>query len=99
MKLKEMKITELSESQTFAKETNKSDSSNEELITFQEVENTPFTVITHKDQGSAVFLGKFRLSHYFSEEKEAFEDAKRMDWERLIQVMGVVAEFTKTNNL
>lgn len=58
------------------------------------VTGTPFTII--KGQlGHFVAIGKYRLSEEM-EEEDAKEDAKRVDWDRMMQVMGVmIKEFKK----
>lgn len=75
------------------KETNNNDYSikNEELVERIEVENTPFTVAGVK-QGWFVLIGNTRLTDGLESKEEALEDAKRVDWERMMQVMSVMIE-------
>lgn len=65
----------------------------EELIKFREVEGTPFTII-HETEPNVwwVAMGKHRLTEKFHTLEEAEEDAKRVDWNRNMQVMGVMIE-------
>ena len=37
-------------------------------------------------------MGKYRLSEKFESYEEANEDAHRVDWERNMQVMGIMIE-------
>lgn len=90
MKSTDNKTTDLGNSQTNVNEQDKQDSS-EQIMKYEHVEGTPFTVISH-EKGHTVMIGKYRLSDDYHFEDEALEDAKRMDWDRIMQVMGVMIE-------
>lgn len=74
--------------QIIAENTNntKLNSREDQYTIIHDVENTPFKVI-ETERGSIVVLGKDRLTEPFEKVEEAIEDAKRMDWERITQVM------------
>lgn len=61
------------------------------LVEHVQIENTPFTVVRHEDK-SYVMLGNYRLTEGMKTIVEAEEDAKRFDWERIMQVIGVMIE-------
>lgn len=86
-------VKTLEKSQNVMEQTNNNDSnSNNELIKMHEVENTPFTLI-ETEEGIHVMLGKYRLTaEPFTDANSAYQDAKRTDWERMMQVMGVMIE-------
>lgn len=63
----------------------------EQLMQYHQVKDTPFTIIKH-EKGYTVMLGKYRLSEDYESIGEAMKDAKRMDWDRIMQVMGVMIE-------
>lgn len=74
---------------------NKNLNSNKEMIKLNEVKNTPFSILEkleNEEYEYYVMLGKYRLSESFKSLEEAMEDAKRTDWERLMQVVGVMVE-------
>lgn len=58
------------------------------------LKGTPFT-ITEVDKKWYVLLGQYRLTEAFNTKKEAIEDAKRYDWERIQQVIQVQIEENK----
>lgn len=60
------------------------------LIDYEEVEETPFTIVTD-EKGSFVVMGSYRLTTSMTKE-EAREDAKRTDWFRIMQVIEVMNE-------
>lgn len=66
----------------------------EELRTYEEVEGTPFQIVTEKGE-SIVTLGKYRLSAEKLTLEEAREDAERFDWFRLMEVMTIMIKEQK----
>lgn len=56
-----------------------------------EVGNTPFTIVKELDK-YLVVIGKYRVSEDLATKEEAEEDAKRVDWDRMMQVMGIMIE-------
>lgn len=77
----------------------------EELFRVIEVENTPFSVIerTHDSTGEVeyhVVIGKYRLNkELFLFEDDAIEWAKEINWEKILQVIGIVTENWNEKNL
>lgn len=76
-----------------ASETLKENYSNDKskLIEKIEIENTPFTIMKHKDEWY-ILIGKYRLSEGYINKLEALEEAKKMTWEKIMQVIGVMIE-------
>lgn len=64
---------------------------NSQLIERIEVENTPFTIIREEEKWF-VTLGRYRISQDMKSKEEAIEDAKRIDWDRVLQIMGITIE-------
>lgn len=64
-------------------------SENHELVEIHHIDNTPFTVIK-TNENWYVTMGKYRLTQAMETREEAEENAQRMDWDRLIQVMTIV---------
>lgn len=90
MKSTNNKTTASENSQTNAKAQDKQNSS-EQLMQYHQVKDTPFTIIKH-EKGNTVMIGKYRLSEDYETAEEAMKDAKRMDWDRIMQVIGVMLE-------
>ncbi len=61
------------------------------LVERYDVEDTPFTIYKSEDLWY-VLLGKYRLSREFNTKEEAEIDANRTDWERTMQVVGIMIE-------
>lgn len=70
---------------------NNKDYSHNDMV---KIENTPFTIVTG-EKGSFTAMGKYRLSEEMTYE-EALEDVKRTDWDRTMQVIGIMIEEYKT---
>lgn len=72
----------------------------EEVFKIHEVENTPFAII-EKDENFNVVLGKYKLHQgSYKTLEEAQEEAKREDWERIMQVCGImIANSDEINEL
>ncbi len=70
---------------------------NTPLISYEEVEKTPFTIATvlneHVDKTEFyIMMGKYRLSEMLLDKKVAIIQAKEMTWNRIMQVIGVMHE-------
>lgn len=63
-----------------------------ELVKREEVENSPFEIITIKNKGSFLALGKFRLSPTFEESKDVRNYLLNNVWEIVLDLCIVVAE-------
>ena len=66
-------------------------SSNEEIVIYKEITGTPFTMVT-TENGSKITLGRYVLSRDFATTEEAETDGQRNDWDRIMQVIGVMIE-------
>lgn len=85
-----MKDTQYVELPGNVENTNNVDSSSE-LVEMVKVEDTPFTLI-RQEKDWYVTIGKYRISEKIGSKEEAMEDAKRVDWERVMQVCGIMIE-------
>lgn len=61
---------------------------------FEPVENTPFTLYGSKEEGYIVLMGSYRLTEKMTK-KEALEDAQKMEWNRILQVIMAVLDTAK----
>lgn len=67
----------------------------EELIKKTNVPNSPFHVISLKDQNQHFgCLGQFRITELHDTFKEAEKDTKAITWNRIIQVITLVNQIT-----
>lgn len=65
---------------------------NYELIKRKEIENTPFTIITIEEKESFISIGKYRLSESYKTIEEAEINAKIIDWNKIMQIIGIMIE-------
>ena len=73
-------------------------SSNEkQLVEVHDVPGLPFKIIKN-DKEWHVVLGRYRLTGALETREEAEEDAKRVDWDRMLQVMTIVADNSHVTN-
>lgn len=70
-------------------ENNKSKSSGEQLIEYFQVENTPFTVARNGTEWF-VLMGKYRFTEDVKTKKAAIQEARKMTWDRILQVITAV---------
>lgn len=66
-----------------------------QLIQKWEVPNSPFTIIKAEDK-FFLAMGKYRLSEPYETKEETEEDAKLMNWGRMMQVMQIMIENQET---
>lgn len=91
-----MEIKESSNTQTSV-ETLDKQNSNSEIFESSQVEETPFTIIKHKEQYFGV-LGNHRVTEIFDTKEECEANLKDINWNRVMQVIwAVVEKFTKIN--
>ena len=97
---KETKTTKTSEELLNSTEqTNKLECNSDELLSYYQVENTPFTIVNEQNERYWVTMGKYRISEPFTTADEALEDAKRADWFRMMDVMSImIEEYKPTKN-
>lgn len=75
--------------------TDKQASSNE-LIKREDIENSPFEVITTSD-GSFGAMGQYRITEVMETKEAVKEDLKEMSWNRVIQVMTIILDINNKN--
>lgn len=90
-----MKIVETSQqnTQTSVDQQDKQNyNSNEKaLVEVVDIEGSPFKAIKNEKEWHVV-LGRYRLTEALESFEKCKEDAQRTDWNRLIQVMTIVAD-------
>ena len=70
---------------------------NTKLVEFKQVKETPFTLAKQNEEWY-ILLGKYRLSEGYETEKEAEKEAKRVCWNKIMQVMSVIITEEKQLN-
>ena len=80
-----------STSMNVAKANNKDYSKNKEIIEKFNIKNSPFTVITVNNEHFGV-MGEYRMTESYKTRGECVEELEKMTWNRIIQVMFVLAE-------
>lgn len=91
-----MEVIKSKNTQKSAKKASKQNS-NYELLKKEDVENTPFTIIT-MDGKSFGAMGTHRITAYGKKE-EIREELKEMTWNRIVQVIMILTETLKVNEL
>ncbi|AXH76169.1 MAG: hypothetical protein [Microviridae sp.] len=67
----------------------------DELIERDEVENTPFVMITIKNETFGTF-GKYRITEVFHTKQQCKVELLKVDWNRIIQICTLINEMMKT---
>lgn len=66
---------------------------NEQLIETEIIKDTPFLLVTMKDQGSFISLGQARLTEVYDTKDEAIQKININDWYFLLSVIyGMIRE-------
>lgn len=86
-----MEISSKKKSSKSAKETDNLKSSNEELIKREEIEDTPFMVITTEGKSFGV-MGRWRITEDKENEWQVKDELKKMTWNRITQVILLLME-------
>ncbi|AXH73653.1 MAG: hypothetical protein [Microviridae sp.] len=70
----------------------------EELIQRDEVENTPFIIITINNESFGTF-GKYRITEMYHTKQQCRAELLKMDWNNVVKIMTLVFEIltNKTN--
>jgi hypothetical protein len=90
--------TKVKQLQPNAKEVNKEDSGNKELIKRISIKNSPFEVITTEGKSFGV-MGNYRLTEPSKDAKIVKKELEKITWNRIIQVMMILEEVKeKVNN-
>ncbi|AXH75608.1 MAG: hypothetical protein [Microviridae sp.] len=66
----------------------------DELIQRDEVENTPFVMITIKGETFGTF-GKYRITEPYHTKQQCKVELQRVDWNRIVQVCTLINEMMK----
>lgn len=76
---------------TNAQETNNSNSGKEELIKTENIDGTPFTIITVENE-TRIALGQFAVTDNLTEKEviNTVKQIKKQDWNFLIAVLGAI---------
>ena len=70
---------------------------NEQLIEFEAVDNTPFTVVKQNDEWF-VLMGKYLIDKEgVLDKEEAINKAKEINWDKILKVVSVLIEELKEN--
>lgn len=74
---------------------------NSSLMIFEKIEKTPFTIYGNEEEGYILLMGRHRLTEEKMTKENILKDAKRMDWDRIMQVCYTVTEsiIIENNNL
>lgn len=65
----------------------------EELITREQIENTPFVIVSNKTEGKHFgMVGKFRVTEPNENYEELKEELVELSWNRITQVIGIIVE-------
>lgn len=75
-----------------AKET---DNKNYSLIEKTDVEDTPFMIIS-TEEGHFIVMGENRLSEPYKNKAEALTAAKKITWNRIVQVILIISDKLET---
>ena len=71
-----------------------------ELISRKEVKDTPFTIISLNDKSQHfATLGEYRITEIYDKVNKAEEEVVKITWNRLIQVIMILQEKNKNNEL
>jgi hypothetical protein len=76
--------------QESALEQGKKDSS-KELIKREEIENTPFTIVTVNKESFGA-MGEYRITEPRETAEEVREELKEINWNRIVQVMMILTK-------
>lgn len=76
---------------TNAKKTDKENSSSK-LIEREEVENSPFTIVSEEGKGHYVIMGDYRLTEATENKEELIKDINEKNWNFLTTVIGTLID-------
>lgn len=69
-----------------------------ELIKREDVENTPFIIITMNDEHFGT-LGNYRITEIYEDIERLRKELKEFSWNRLIQVISVMKDIDTSKEL
>lgn len=95
-------LTNAEENETYKQQSGKEHEEHEEnvLIERHNLEGTPFTLVRVEKEWSVV-IGEYKLNEIpFKSKKEAEENAKKITWDRIVQVVTIAIEgFSKLKQI
>ena len=59
------------------------------LVDFIKIENTPFTIVKENDNYFGV-MGKYRLTEPYGDKVQLEKELKKITWDRLLVVIGIM---------
>jgi hypothetical protein len=69
---------------------------NKELIQREEIENSPFSIITTENESFGV-MGKYRITEPMNSKEEVKKELENITWNRITQVILLINELQKEN--
>ncbi len=83
---------------------NKIDNKKSNLIKYNKVKGTPFTVVKKENEDNEghewyVLMGAYRLTEGLKTEKEACETIKEITWDKIMQVISILIRENEKGNL
>lgn len=75
----------------------KSNGKSEELIERDDVENTPFQIITINKESFGVF-GKYRITEPYHTKQQCKVELLNMNWNNVVKIMTLVVETMNSKN-
>jgi len=69
-----------------------------ELIQKEEIKDSPFTIITIKEESFGV-MGGYRLTETAQTKEEIREQLEKITWNRIVQVMMILEKIKEENKL
>ncbi len=89
----------LENAQPFANGTDKEDSTSEMLVR-EEIKDSPFTLISMKEENKHFgVMGMHRITEYRESKEEVVKELEEFTWNRVIQVVMLLVEASKVNSL
>ncbi|AXH76860.1 MAG: hypothetical protein [Microviridae sp.] len=70
----------------------------EELVQREEIENTPFVMITINNESFGTF-GKYRITEMYHTKAQCKIELKSITWNRIIQIMSLLNEMLNEKNI
>jgi hypothetical protein len=83
---------ELLHTQTNANEPLKENSN---LITHEEIEETPFIITGSKEDGYFARMGNYRLTEYYKTPEEVIDEIAPFNWKNIVNVICAVIDVNK----
>ena len=73
---------------------------NKELISKEDVKDTPFTIISMNDENvHFAVLGEYRITEKYDNKEKVKKEVQKVNWNRIIQVQMILIEKMKEKEL